>query len=368
MAAAQTTDASTAATGGSGGAACNRRVWPPPPTDSSGGPDDVDIVVAARLINFGETDLSMGPLVGLDLDNHCTCQGDGPSCQAPPADESEHCDGPEGIDNAVAEFFKFLGTFDMDFTSGRYTTRAEEGNNSMLVRIRDYNGGANDDQVTLSLHPSPGRDTDPCGGPKQPSWDGTDTWPISSVSIRALGGGGMGGGMGGAPACGNNGFDPDDPLYADSNAYVTNYVVVANVPDLALQFVSDDDSVAVRLTAGFVVGTLRQEANGWALRDGVIVGRWRLSDLFAMVGQITSQGQPICTDHPVYPLIKKSVCKFPDIASTLAGPTAICDALSFGLGFDAEAARFGAVIPQQPAPSLCPPATEPALDNCDDVM
>jgi hypothetical protein len=364
--------------GGSGGSACGHRIWPPPPAQSSPGADDVELVVAARSLDFGEQSVNMGALVGLDLDNRCTCQGEGPSCVAPPKARPEFCDGPDGIDNSVSEFFNFLGTFSKNFTSAEYTSEAERGGTSLLVRVRDYNGGADDKQVTLSLHPSPGRDVDPCGGPAQPNWDGNDTWPISSVSLQPLGGGGGGGGAGGAgggggaggappPTCGNNGFDPNTPLYVDTNAYVNDWVVVANLPTLALQFVGDDSAVPIALTAGFVMGTLVQQGSRWAMRDGLMVGRWKLAEFFKLIGSITNQSEPICTDTAVYAAIKNAVCEYPDIASTLGGPTTPCDAMSFGLGFQAEPAAFGAVVPQPAASPLCPPATDPQFDNCDDT-
>jgi hypothetical protein len=53
-----------------------------------------------------------------------------------------------------------------------------------------------------------------------------------------------------------------------------------------------------------------------------------------------------------------------DLAGDPAGPDAGCDALSFGMSFEAYPIQLGAAEPL-PAPSGgCPAATDPLTDTC----
>jgi hypothetical protein len=62
--------------------------------------------------------------------------------------------------------------------------------------------------------------------------------------------------------------------------------------------------------------------------------------------------------------MKTVVCRHADIVSTLGGPTSACNAISFGMAFDAEQARLGLVYEAPPPAFPCPPETDPALDHC----
>ena len=88
--------------------------------------------------------------------------------------------------------------------------------------------------------------------------------------------------------------------------------------------------------------------------------------LFAIVGRIESNDMPICKDNPLYGPIKSVLCNFPDITSSVTGAAAPCDALSFGMGFEAEAAQLGIVVEPDPDTGpTCPPEQDPAGDTCD---
>jgi hypothetical protein len=222
----------------------------------------------------------------------------------------------------------------------------------------------------MSLHPSPGLDGDPCGS-STAAWDGNDAWPVSATSLlggaggASAGGGGGSGGAGGGPQCNPPGWDVDAARYVDTQAYVSNWWLVANLPEIALEFVADNDAVPVQLTAGFVVGRIENASGRWRMRDAVVAGRWRLAEFFRMLGTITNAGEPICTDTSVYLLLKSAVCQYPDIASALGGPTTPCDSLSAAIGFDADPAQMGTVYTNFAVQPLCPPATDPQYDGCD---
>ena len=98
----------------------------------------------------------------------------------------------------------------------------------------------------------------------------------------------------------------------------------------------------------------------------LLVGRWRVSEVFrSLSSMVTGSGEQVCTDHTVYPLIKSAVCKFPDIASTLGGPTTPCDAISFAMGFEGEQTTLGSVYVPTGTTNPCSPETDPANDTCE---
>jgi len=317
----------------------------------------VDVVFAIRKIDFGEADLSQGPMVGFDLDNRCTCQGEGDSCKEPAWATGDHCDGPQGRDNAGAQLFSVGSLFTDLLSSKTFTDDAEAGQGTLLVRVMEYNGQPNDTQVTVALYPSPGLDKDPCIDPL-PKWDGSDRWPVASPSVKKTGGGGAGGG------CGASGYDVDSPLYVDHNAYVSGGVVVANLTDAAIIFASSSKVTTLKITAGFLSGKLVKSDARWTLEQGTLAGRWKLEDVFDFLSTIETMGQPLCTDNPVYNLVKNAFCQFPDIASSLGGPTTPCDALSIALAIEGEPALLGVVFESKAVPTPCEPGKDPSEDSC----
>lgn len=278
-------------------------------------------------------------------------------------------------DNAWAGIFATTAVFEPSLSSTAITQKILQGELGVVIRVSSYNGNANDDNVVVALYPSPGLDHDPCLPPDSvPAWDGDDQWPVLASSLLGSGGGAVGGG---APAdCSSGahrppGYDLDSPRFVDTGAYVTDWVVVANLPDVEIILTGDDTGSAVKLTAGFLTGRLEQDASSlaWTLRDGLLVGRWAVTDVFrSLSAMVSGSGEQVCTDHVVYPLIKSAVCKYPDIASVLGGPTTPCDAIGFGMGFAAEEARVGSFyVPANLIPP-CPPETDPLNDTCDDTI
>jgi hypothetical protein len=356
-----------ASEGGVGGG-CRHASWPEPPETSDPG-SDIDLVLVVRQVDFGETSLQNGPAVGYDLDGRCTCQGEGSSCLEPSWATADHCDGPDGRDNAASQLFHTLSVFTDTLSSEANSQTAAAGTWSLVVRLRQYNGQPNDQQVEASLYPSPGRDNDPCfGGAYTPAWDGTDEWPVAADSLEGFGGASAdaGTGAGGCQPDAGGGLDIDAPRYTDPAAYVHDSVLVANLPEAGIVFSSSSRSTTMKITAGFLTARLEVDplTGRWRLREGLLVGRWKLSDFFAMLGTFTTGGQPLCTTNLVYGVVKTEVCGYPDVASSLGGPTTACDAISFGMGFEAEQARLGNILSNPVTLSECSVETDPANDSC----
>jgi hypothetical protein len=332
------------ATGG-GGNTCGHVQVPAPPASSDPG-TDMELLLAMRELDLGESRLSNGPLTGYDLDALCTCAGEGASCNRPSWADAVVCDGPEGRDNAAAQLFQAASVFAPQLASSSFTAQIGSGRFSLLFRVRSYNGQPNDAQVTVALFASPGRDKDGCTPQGQPNWEGNDTWPIASTSLQPpnMGQGGAGGG-----GCGAPGYD---------------FETLAT-PDELLFYVTTGNSIAeVHLTAPQVSARIAQGAGGFTLEEGVIAGRWPVEELRLSLVALANAGQQLCTDDPFYNNIRTAVCDHADIASELSGPTTPCDAVSFGITFRAEPALLGPVWEPPMPMSTCPPGTDPVEDSC----
>ena len=169
--------------GGAGGESCAKAKVPDPPESAVAG-SDVELVVVLSELSIGDDyDPDVGPTVGYDLDDECTCLGGGEVCNARGAAASV-CDGPGGRDNALAGVLALLGELHPAFDSDQWTQKAQAGESSLLVRVRGYNGEANDEQVEVAVFPSPGLAEDPCSV-VPPRWDGMDRWPVVDSALRA---------------------------------------------------------------------------------------------------------------------------------------------------------------------------------------
>lgn len=347
--------------------ACVPAKWPLRPETSDAG-DDIELVFAWRSVDFGEGDLSEGPKVGYDLDGVCTCHGDEGSCLTPEFATADTCDGPGGRDNSTARLFGIIRSVAPDTNSERTSANIESGEWSLLIRVRGYNGKPNDDQVELSLYPSDGLDDDPCGtSSAEPRWDGNDRWPVPRLALLGGEGGGGGGGGGGVdPDCsGERDEELDHPRFRDDAAYVREGVVVGALPDAGLTIVDGGGPLSIVLSQGFLSGRIQRDGDDWRMTEGLLVGRWALSDVLAIAPRFRVDGDPVCTDHSVYALFKNAVCSVADITAGVSGPTTECDAMSFGIAFEAEEALLGTVFDTPPPdPNPCPPEIDPGRDSC----
>jgi hypothetical protein len=320
-------------------AGCVLATFPTPPDVSDAG-GDVEVVAAIHTIEVGDQDTDV-PL-GYDLDAKCTCEGDGPSCRKP-AGAKDACDGPGGRDAQSAEIFKLITKAAANQGgSDDFSSTANKGSWTMLVRIEGWNGLPDDDQVTVSLFPSDGLP----GDARPPKWDGTDAWPVPQTAIV-------------------DGYqDVGHARFSDPHGYVKSSVFVGSLLESEILLAGKDIIIPVHLTAAFVTGQLTKKGGGWGITNGTVGARWKVSDIFDMVGHLELSGQPVCRDSFFYAGVKKNLCALPDITSALASPTAECDAISVGVLFQSDPAKLGAVVPPPTYTSKCKPGQSPEGDTC----
>src|SRR5262249_9029768 len=139
-------------------------------------------------------------LIGYDLDSKCTCvDGAVNSCLTPSWATAGVCDGPGGRDNATgALIYDIRKNYFSTFGTDKWNQDIAQGNWSVLLRVRGYNGTPNDDQIDLIWY-TPDKLKNSTGAP--PNWDGNDAWPIQTQCL--------------APQPGDGGTQPDGgPQYA----------------------------------------------------------------------------------------------------------------------------------------------------------
>lgn len=310
---------------------------PPAPSGVTDAGGDTELVLALRTIDFHES--GDGKSIGFDLDKTCTCQGEPSSCALPAgSSEQDVCDGPGGRDNNGS--ILIASSAMLGLTSGSLNQDVAKGDSSMLLRVRQYNGLPDDDQVSVAW-------LVPVKLGKPPLWDGSDTWNIAGSSVAY---------HEGQP-------DLDDPVVVDNLAYVTGGRLVASLKGGAKLGMTSKFTMII--DNAFLVIKLVQGDAGWGMEEGVLAGIWRSADVLTNLRGLNIAQQALCTNHPLYPNIKKGVCDARDISSNSLSPTAKCDAISLAFTFTGVAARLGAVIDVSASTSPCEPQYDPGNDDCD---
>ncbi len=315
---------------------------PPAVTDAGG---DIDFVVATSSVDFGDVSGDPGQF-GYDLDFRCTCQGEGDSCLRESWASANACDGPDGRDNQAGVFISTMSQLFGDFGSASWTQGATEGDWSLLLRVRDYNGQPDDDQVELDWYVADQYWEDKPDKSHVPAWDGSDTWPIRKTSL--------------APDAWGQ-VDIESPLYFDEHAYVNGGVLVGSLNETELQLGAE---YSIEMIGAFITARIEEGPLGWTLTEGVLASRWKLNTLLGQISRIELLGMPVCTNHPAYSSVKDQVCAFADIYSGVGAPTTPCDSISMGMAFETVPAGFGAIVDEGSDPPPCDPSVDPSQDSC----
>lgn len=327
---------------------CAHARWPERPTAPDTATSNT-IVVAVHSLDLGlSADSGPPAAMGYDLDHQCTCPAPETCTALVPG--ATHCDDDAGRDNSGAELlrkFALLGS--SAFNQDAINRRIDEGNYSLVIRVRNYNGTPNDPSVEFAAFASVGTPILTDGGkPVLPKWDGTDEWVIRGDSI--LGG-------------------PDAailiPNYVDPNAYVRDGVIVATLDFPILLAKTSGASLSAELSNAVVTAPLKAAGAGFSITGGRVTGRWPTRKVLYGLHGIGDPlgGGNLCPGKQSYADIKSQVCRAADIVAdpTKDGKGNACDSLSLGLIFNADPARLGEVRPDPPATDPCGDA---GVDDC----
>jgi hypothetical protein len=343
--------------GGDGGCVHAEPPARPPETDAAT-TASFTVVAAFKTIDIGlsaQPDAGIPPF-GYDLDKVCTCPGP-PSCQQQMG-APETCDDDGGRDNTDIGLFRVLGAAASTGTS-QIDQGLSQGQYGLLLVVNNYNGLANDSNVTVDFYVSNGLEPGIDGGPQTPLFNGSDRWTRDHNSVA-----------------GDQG-----PVYTDDAAYVSDYFVVSQMPK-AIPIAFGDRSflggATMILNGALIVGQLVQVSVGdaglfgYAMNGGTIAGRWSTRDLLATLATIPDSqndaGGFLCGSSISYQIIKTVVCQTADISESSSNDNkpvlAPCDAISVGLQFTAVPAQLGEVTEVPAAPAGCGDGGVPFSDKC----
>ncbi len=178
---------------------------------------------------------------GFDLDHTCTCPGQ-ESC-VPQANAPQHCDDSEGRDNSGGALIQQFSQLSSLFDANKINDNINKGTNSMMMRVRNYNGTQNDTQVALDAIVSNGTvPLSDAGANPVPLHDGTDQWGVDPSSVI------------GAPP-------PYVAVNQDTSAYVVNGTLVASV-SFPFSVGSQYGTNFLRLDGAVLVATITKTSLG----------------------------------------------------------------------------------------------------------
>jgi hypothetical protein len=256
----------------------------------------------------------------------CTCP-DKESCK-PQSGAPKHCDDDAGRDNVGGPLLAKFAALSPEFDPNGVNVRIAKGDNTLIFRVRHWNGLPNDTSVEVSIFISRGTTPfDDAGSGPPPKHDGTDLWSVDSASLV--------GGI--AP--------PYVPTYVDPNAYVTGGVLAATL-DFPLALGGGYAATFISLSGARVVGLLEKQSNGYAVKDARVVGRWGSRNLLTgmqVAGDPLNKGQYLCGSNVTYQVFKSEICKAADLATIPQNDNtgAVCDAMSLVISFQSEPAQLG---------------------------
>jgi hypothetical protein len=307
---------------------CNHKLIPTRPTEPDG--TDAPIVFAVERVAFENRDKSI-TIAGIDLDNACSCEGDGvETCRSP----GKKCDGPDGIDNALSSL---AGTLPQKLSLEQtINTNAATRHGGMLIKVGAYNHESNDATVTVGFFPSRGAYALKTDGGAMFLDDAGKRWSY-------------------------------DPAFASNEGefskltffgYVRDDVLVAELKgSLPLA------GLTIEMQTGSLIAPIKKDP--LRIEGGLIVGRWPITSMASALGNFSVQnifgdaspGTPVCEQPEFLAFAVPQLCDQADIMANPADDRSDqrCDALSFAIGFDASEAELGDPVPIEPV-AQCPDA------------
>lgn len=318
-----------------GGSACTELGLPAKPGPVDAGGDAPGIIhVGVKLFDFG-IDTKVAP-AGFNLDRVCSPTVAQGSC-ATSANEAtfekyaKDLDD-KGVDNAGYGLLGYLSYLGEAFRPTEVNARLANGEFGFVLRIVNWNGAPEDDDVLVEVFPALGVALDadaaaPVTGGK-PSFVASDFW-LRDRRFKNI---------------------VDASRIRSSSAFVTGGKLVASFDSVTLPITvpSDPKPVDIILLESFLYASLVQDGASWKLQNGVLAGRWRTNDMLGQVRTIYIKDTVglknvyLCDPNlpiDVYGSVKKEVCDGRDLRSSSREDNKAlpCEAVSTGLRFDSYA-------------------------------
>ncbi len=328
------------------------------PPGSDDGEDVGELVYALKDVVLNQ-DGERWRTIGYDLDGLCSIGPMPPvECRPPSRTAAPETDGEGGIDNAFGHHLYPLVAVTLPTLEEDARASEELGIGAIVVRIRGWNGEPNDPRVDAMLLIGQAGTEGPADGSRPavddsgtelllpdgssappPAWEGNDWFWARSDSF----------------------FDGDEarPLLRDDNAYVSDNLLVAQLPERAdILFQATEQAVLVRLTEGIAVARF---VDGGARLEAHVAGRWPILDILQTAARVG-----ICPGSTEYNLVAGQLDRIADIRQNAGtgGPDVTCDAMSLGAAFTGYPAHFGGVLEATDIPNACedPPDPDGGVD------
>jgi hypothetical protein len=317
---------------------------PPRPTAPDDGLDVGEIAFAIKDVLFEQGD--MWSRIGFDLDGYCTTSPEYETdCVPPDMTVMPVLDGENGIDNVFGQSLYPLVAVTVPGLQEASRRFQSQGNGSVILRIRGWNGMADDARVdvvgavtvfgtTAAATPmvtigADGPEMPDGSFPPFPTWDGTDSfWGRDDNFV---------------------GGNEDQPYVRDDNAYVRNRFLVVTLPERTdFVFPGDAAGVLVRLTGAVAMGRISEDMT--TIEDMTVAGRWAVNDLLE-----TAQAVGVCPGTPQLDIFMNQIDRIADVRSRVGsgGPGVLCDAISVAMVFQGYRANWGGVAPGPPLTNAC---------------
>ncbi len=353
---------------------CAHRAPPGPPDIDDDPTGDVgSFYLAIREFNLDVASAGDAGPPGYDLDGVCTCERkagtafDGKSSCNPRAGAAPVCDDPGGVDNASAKLLAPFGSVVPIDDAADVNKSISEGRRGILLQVNNYNGRANDKEITVGIILSAGiHDASGCGNggvpqaPFPPGWCGRDKWTVDPTSVI--------------------GTAPNYVATRLATGYVRDYNLVVETRAAALLYFG---STTLEMGSPLATGRLvpldvnlkprdpsvpptPAEKGLYRLDDGIFSGRIGARDLLAAVGtaKVPRSTGRLC-NSPLFGTFKQGICEALDISKTKSfdfDPGSTCDAISTAALFRAELASVGDKRLEPESPNECSPGPDGPLD------
>ena len=332
------------------GCTMGRRVAPARPPASTEGEDLEEIVFGLKEVLLDQPD-PVWQDIGLDLDGYCSDLPVPVGECVPPSDTATLiADGDQGIDNAFgAELYPLVELVFPDLQA-TVRTSSEQGLGVVAIRLRGYNGQADDPRVDATLSQSTTAFAGSADEQEPPSYTIVDYRPFEADMTTPMA----------PPAWDGNDWlvlredtffsgDLEQPLVRDSNAYVVGRTLVMTLPArVDIVFAGPDNGITVRLTDARAIGTLSEDLT--RLENVTFAGRWPVIDLLR-----TTESLGVCEGDPEFDIFRRKLDSAADIRTTpgTGGEGAECDALSVGVKFEGYRSRIAGLTPGRIPPMGC---------------